>query len=87
MDAERTPRRFLQSIFLVAVTAFLAHFARFQDFGLYADDYWAIAPYLGAPLDSREDGLHMTSAIGSLADRSIISFRLLSPQLVRESAA
>jgi hypothetical protein len=33
---------------LVVVTVFAAHFWRLRQFGLYEDDYWSIAPNLGA---------------------------------------
>ena len=50
MIRERSLRRSLLPLFLVAVTAFLAHFARFPEFGLYGDDYWSIAPHLDGPI-------------------------------------
>jgi hypothetical protein len=50
MTREYSLRRSLLPLFLVAVTAFLAHFARFPEFGLYGDDYWSIAPHLNGPI-------------------------------------
>jgi hypothetical protein len=32
---------------LLALCVFLTHFRRFQEFGLYEDDYWSIAAHLG----------------------------------------
>jgi len=34
------------SVLSVVVTVLLAHYARVRGFGLYEDDYWAVAPYL-----------------------------------------
>ncbi len=46
MIREHPLGRLLLPIFVIAVTVFLAHFARFPEFGLYGDDYWSIAPHL-----------------------------------------
>ncbi len=48
--AARVRRAPLGAVFLVSAAALLTHFARLPQLGLYEDDYWAIAPNLGAPL-------------------------------------
>lgn len=39
-------------LFLIAVTVYFAHFGHSEMYGLYEDDYWAIAPFLEKPLPS-----------------------------------
>ncbi len=46
--ADRARRTRVAAVLLVAATAVLTHFARLSQLGLYEDDYWAIAPHLGA---------------------------------------
>lgn len=45
-DSAVTPRLLL--LLVVAVIVLPAHFLHLQSLGLYEDDYWAIAPFLGA---------------------------------------
>lgn len=50
-------REWLLPVLLVSFAVVAAHFARLPQFGLYEDDYWAIAPHLYEPLGQLWDRL------------------------------
>lgn len=43
---ERTHKTLPVALIVIALTVFLAHFSLARGFGLYEDDYWAVAPHL-----------------------------------------
>jgi hypothetical protein len=55
IESDPTWRSRFKVLFLIATVVYFAHYLRMYAFGLYEDDYWAIAPNFTRPLNQLPD--------------------------------